>query len=364
MTVLLLPTADRVSAEAVTEADPAPEANGRNWPCVDVIVAFRNEAGLIAEKVRNLRRLDYPHSRLRFFMVDGGSSDRSESAARVAAAGDPRFRWLSCADGGKTRQINLAFARASAPWILLTDADARLPRDAVRRLVERGESDHRIGLVGSLCQPRRATKMDRTHWSAWNAVRRVENRFGCVTALGPCYLLRRASFGGWPDDVVADDVFASLEINRLGLRSELASVLVIERRAPPDAGSFLWHKVRKVRAVLVELLRFLPRAAEFRAAARAVCLCRVFGAFLGPLLVLACCAFLLARFPIESAFGAAVIASAFVIPKRARIARRATSPIRTLGLALTLSIVFVAAIVSLPFARPRTVFCRWKLEES
>lgn len=331
-------------------------------PDVDVIVAFRNEAALIASKVRNLRRLDYPN--LRFFMVDGASSDRSEQIGRAAAGGDNRFRWLSSSEAGKTHQLNLAWQRCSAPWVLLTDADARLPRATVRRFVALGESNLKVGLIGTACRPQRPSTIDRTHWRSWNAVRRFESRWGAVTALGPCYAIRRAAFNGWPDDVVADDVFASLEINRAGLRCELAALDVVERRAPVGVRAFLWHKVRKVRAVLLEVRRFLPRYCEFRGAPRHFLVARAFGLLVVPWLVIAGLSAALVASPAFAAVICAVVASSFLMPAEWRLLRLVTAPFRAIGLVVILSFVLVAATVTLSVARPRAVFCRWKLEET
>lgn len=352
-------------ASALSHAVPAvpPRETAECWPPIDVIVAYRNEAALMADKVRNLRGLEYPGGNLRFLMVDGGSSDRSESVGRAAARGDPRFRWLSC-EAGKTRQLNLALARSVAPWLLMTDADARLRRRTARIMMRHAQTDPRIALVATACQPQHAFGMDRVHWNVWNAIRRIEHRFGCVTALGPCYLICRTALDGWPEDVVADDVYVSLETNRRGFRSELAPVLVLERRAPSGARSFLWHKARKVRAVLSEIIRFLPQRSEFGAVARAVFLAKTLAILAGPAAVIAFSLWLVVLAPATGAFLAAMIATAFVVPPRPVVLRAAAGPLRAAGLVWTLSLVLAVVIVTAPFARQRAVFCRWRTEES
>ncbi len=49
-------------------------------PMVDVIVAVHNEAQMIAGKLRELETIDYPANRVRFIIVDGGSSDGTMAA--------------------------------------------------------------------------------------------------------------------------------------------------------------------------------------------------------------------------------------------------------------------------------------------
>ena len=64
-------------------------------PPVDIVVAVFNEARTITGKIANLLALDYPGDRLRFIVVDGGSSD--DTCGHVAAwAARGRPRELSC----------------------------------------------------------------------------------------------------------------------------------------------------------------------------------------------------------------------------------------------------------------------------
>ncbi|MBX3378782.1 MAG: glycosyltransferase [Phycisphaeraceae bacterium] len=332
---------------------------------MDVVVAFRNEAGLIGAKVRNLLALDYPHHRLRFFMVDGGSTDGSSAAARHAANGDGRFCWLSLSNRGKTYQLNRAFARASASWVLVTDADARLPRGALRRMVARGEAADRVGLVGAICHPRRAILVDRVHWTLWNWVRGVEGILGCATALGTCYLIRRGVFAGWPEDVVADDVHASLAINLAGLQAVLADVVVLERRAPSGICSFAWHKVRKARAVVREFVRFVPKAGSFRPMTRVVFLVRAIALLLCPFVLPALAAGFAFAYPkVAAVVGFAILCSWGLASAPWPVVHWPARCLRAAGMVLILSFVLTVAIVTCPFVRQNAVFCRWKQEEA
>ncbi len=101
------------------------------WPMVDVIVAVRNEARLITAKLSELDAIDYPAHCLHYVLVDGGSSDGTIAAITGHAAKDAR--WLSICAGvaSKSAQLNEAIGRSQAPWILVTDADARVPRDTL-----------------------------------------------------------------------------------------------------------------------------------------------------------------------------------------------------------------------------------------
>ena len=79
---------------------------------VDVIVAVRNEAQMIAGKLRELDAIAYPADRLRFVIVDGGSSDGTIAAI---TAQDRRWLTLHTNLASKPAQLNEALACTRAP---------------------------------------------------------------------------------------------------------------------------------------------------------------------------------------------------------------------------------------------------------
>ena len=77
-------------------------------PPVDIIVAVFNEARTITGKIANLLALDYPGDRLRFIVVDGGSSDDTCEHVTAWAARDDRVSFRATDVAHKTRQLNVA----------------------------------------------------------------------------------------------------------------------------------------------------------------------------------------------------------------------------------------------------------------
>lgn len=352
-------------------ADETPQviaAETTDYPPVDVIVAFHNEACLLPGKVANLLHLDYPRHLLRFILVDGQSTDDSLEIAKDAARKDARFILLDGAIANKTRQINLALAWCSAAWVLVTDADAHLPECTLKELVDVATADCRVAVAGVFHQPASATHLDRLHWRAWNASRRFENRVGSTSAaLGPCYLFRRDLLPCLPDDVVADDMHVSFAALAAGQRIALAEALVIERRAPDGTWSVLFHKVRKGRAFLREALRFLPRVHRMPTPMRELFLWRLAATLLAPPIILGAVAASLAIAPATSAgFWAFALVSCLtpletLMPWRSW--RRVVTAAAFIGLGLILSGVLCVALASLPFFPQRASFSRWRQEE-
>jgi len=138
-------------------------AGSEEWPNVDVIVAVRNEAALIVDKLRELDAIDYPPDRLRIVIVDGGSSDATVAAISSNAGRDARWLPVVTALASKTAQLNEALDRTTAPWVLVTHADARVPPQTLRRLVEEVARDPRVGVVGTSVVLHRPHPLDHLH---------------------------------------------------------------------------------------------------------------------------------------------------------------------------------------------------------
>src|SRR5580765_551264 len=95
-----------IRAAAHRRSVPPPPRGPGAWPRVDVVLPVRDEAGYIAEKIANLRELDYPPELLAFWVVDGCSRDGTPGLAAAAAAGDPRLSILDAGRADKVAQLN------------------------------------------------------------------------------------------------------------------------------------------------------------------------------------------------------------------------------------------------------------------
>lgn len=251
-------------------------ATDGHCPSIDVIVPVHNEAPWIAEKIRDCAALDYPAGRLRVWIVDGASTDGTLERARLEIGTDTRFRVLLVGVAHKTAQLNAALRHATAAWVAVTDADARLPPETLRTLAAAASADPGLGAVGTLVRPGEAHPLEHLHWRLSNLVRRAEAALGCASlVVAPCYVFRRAVLPSFPSDVVADDVHVSLAAAAAGLRVGLALVTASELRSPVDPVELFAHKRRKVEAYLRELLRFLPLSARMGALPRWLYACRL-----------------------------------------------------------------------------------------
>ena len=258
------------------------------WPSVDVIVPVRNEAEWIEDKLRNLEELRYPADRLRVWVVDGASTDGTADIVQAQIERDPRFSLIRFPVASKTAQLNAALRRCDAGWIMVTDADARLPAETLELMMAVGEADPLVGVVGAPVEPAGPHALEALHWRLGNYLRAREGRFGCASLVaGPCFAFRRVLLGAWPDDVVADDLHVTFSAMATGRRVTLIDVAVTELRSPGRLGGLFWLKFRRAHAYLREVFRFLVEVPRMRPPARAVFLWRAAHLILLPVLLVA-----------------------------------------------------------------------------
>ncbi|HSO99562.1 MAG TPA: glycosyltransferase [Solirubrobacteraceae bacterium] len=161
-------------------------------PDVSVIVAAYAEAAVIAERIANLRALDYPAERLQVIVACDGSPDATPELARRAGAD----LVLELPRGGKIRAQDAAVQRAGAELLAFSDANVSWEPDALRRLV----SAFADPLVGYACGQVRfrgesGTNQEGIYWRYEMRLRELESAVRSVTGgNGAIYATRRESY--------------------------------------------------------------------------------------------------------------------------------------------------------------------------
>ena len=145
-TVFLPLVAGRALPASTELSEEAPEeALLSDWPAVDLVVAARDEEAVIGRLVERLAALRYPQDRLRFWVVDDGSEDRTPQVLEAYQRRYPQLQVLRRsrdAGGGKSGALNALLPQLQGRWLLVLDADAQLQPDVLERLVAFAEQGH------------------------------------------------------------------------------------------------------------------------------------------------------------------------------------------------------------------------------
>lgn len=235
------------------------EPNNSTLPMVTVLIAARNEVGVIAARLRNLLEQDYPAAKLEVIVVSDASDDGTDQV--VESLADPRVRLLRQEPRrGKTAGINQAAPLARGELLVQTDANVVFEPGALRALSV-AMSDPKVGLVlGEV----RFVNDDAPQiaggeglywrWETW--VKRVEAERGLLTvANGGIYALRRSLWRPLPESI-SGDAAEPLLVLREGFALTVARGAVALERASGTLEEE-YHRKARIIAQQVACARFI-----------------------------------------------------------------------------------------------------------
>jgi poly-beta-1,6-N-acetyl-D-glucosamine synthase len=234
---------------------PATDAGApRDLPTATLIVPACNEERWIARKIENSLALDYPRERLEIIIASDGSDDRTVAIAQACEANGLSVVAFP-SRVGKQEMLNRLVPRARGEIIAMTDANALLAPDALRRLV-RPFADSRVGCaIGRrvcVVQERSvASVAESLYWRYESWVKRAESRFhSCLAATGQLYAVRSALFPHV--ERVGEDFYIPMKV--LASTGQRIAYVPEAVAAIPAAASLAIEFERKTRAHVAFLI--------------------------------------------------------------------------------------------------------------
>lgn len=202
----------RLRAREVAQEDIAPS--------VSIIVAARNEADKIRQKIEHTLGLVYPRDRLELIVASDASDDATDAIVEQYAGQGVRLVRAPQRRGKEFAQ-SLAIRVARGEVLIFTDAATLLAPDALTRLV-RSFADPTIGAVSTedaVVDAAGQPTAEGVYVRYEMGVRRLEGRFHSIVGLsGSCFAIRRELCSHWPA-TLASDFLSALHAARAGYRS-------------------------------------------------------------------------------------------------------------------------------------------------
>jgi nucleoside-diphosphate-sugar epimerase/glycosyltransferase involved in cell wall biosynthesis len=164
-------------------------------PRVSIVVPAHNEASVIREKLENLLSLDFPTDYYEILVGSDGSTDQTEEIVRQFSARGVRLV-VNSLQRGKSAIQNSLVDKSTGEIIVFTDADCRVPHNALRILAE-DLADPEIGLVTarpiySNLTETNITQNEGRYWQYESWLRQEESDRGLLcTASGALFAMRR-----------------------------------------------------------------------------------------------------------------------------------------------------------------------------
>jgi cellulose synthase/poly-beta-1,6-N-acetylglucosamine synthase-like glycosyltransferase len=214
----------------------APGAAPPEQPMVSLIIPAFDEEEVIAAKVENALRLDWPRERLQIIVADDGSTDATPERAREAGAD----LVLELPPGGKVVALNEAVSDADGEILAFSDANSEWRPDALVELLA-PFADERVGYVCGQVHflAPDGDNLEGAYWRYEMAIRAMESELAGITAgNGAIYAVRRSAY----EDLHASgshDLSFPFRFAKRGLRSLYAPrARAEEKMVPTTRGEF------------------------------------------------------------------------------------------------------------------------------
>jgi cellulose synthase/poly-beta-1,6-N-acetylglucosamine synthase-like glycosyltransferase len=241
-------------------------------PEVTLVVPAYNESAYLPGKLDNSLALDYPADKLKFLFVTEGSTDgstqfierrRAELGARLGLIGG-RERL------GKVAAMNGAMRHVTTPFVVFTDANTRLNREAIRHLV-RPFADDRVAAVAG--EKRIATASSEAaagageglYWRYESGLKKLDAELHTVVgAAGELFAVRTALYQPVEPDTLLDDFVISLRLAGRGYRVAYAPDAYALERPSYSVAEEQKRKVRIAHGGFQAMSRLLGLLNPFR----------------------------------------------------------------------------------------------------
>jgi len=190
-------------------------------PGVTLLIAAYNEEDVIAAKLENSLKLDYPSDRLQILVSDDCSDDRTLAIVQLFAHKGVELSHAP-ARCGKMAAINRAIPQARHEILVFSDANAFYEESTLRELVK-PFSDPEVGAVAGsknvIKEDGVLAAADGLYWRYESYIKQQETRLGsCVGVSGEVFAIRRDLFESPPGSVINDDFFFAMSIFQKGYR--------------------------------------------------------------------------------------------------------------------------------------------------
>ena len=235
----------------------APWIEPTKWPSVSVLVAARNEENVIARRIENLLKQDYP-GRLEILIGSDSSDDATDDIVRSYAIRNV-ILFRSPERIGKPLIIQELLKLSSNDIIVFTDADTEFAVDAVKELVL-PYGNPMVGCVdGSRMNSLDGTTCESAYWKYEKVIKKLCSRFGAVLgATGAIFSLRRNLF--MPAAPNRADDFELAVMTRIQGYSCVFNERAIAVEQSPDDSSQYRRMVRIVSWMVISCVLLMGKA--------------------------------------------------------------------------------------------------------
>jgi len=230
-------------------------------PFISILIPCYNVGRVIDQKIKNTLEIDYPKDEFEIIAVESGSIDNTYSIlSKYVAQG--KIKLIKQQQRlGKSSAINCGLNVCRSDIIVMTDADASLEEDAVRRLVE-NFADETVGAaVGNLTLvsgKSMTSRMNHLFYKIFRQkLREWESKFDSASFWsGELCAFRKSLLERLEEDIINDDRYILLKIRSKGYRCISETLSHAYEKDAEDVSGQIHHKRRTTAGTIQGTLRF------------------------------------------------------------------------------------------------------------
>lgn len=223
------------------------------FPFVSIIIAAKNEANKIENRIYNLLNQDYPAGKFEIIVVSDGSVDATESIIQNMADGFAQQARITChaytPSKGKPTALNIGIEHAVGEIIVFADARQQFKKNTVSQLVINFSDPTVGGVSGELVFLQEGESKIKAqmgaYWLYEKTIRKSESMSGStVGATGAVYAVRKSLYQQLPPETILDDVLTPMNIVMQGYRVIFDGEALAYDSISKDVGREWKRKVR------------------------------------------------------------------------------------------------------------------------
>ncbi|MEM4717504.1 MAG: glycosyltransferase family 2 protein [Desulfurococcaceae archaeon] len=269
-------------------------------PKVTVIIPTYNEAKFIVKKLDNIYEQDYPRELVEIVVVDSASTDETPRLVEEWASRykDVKLKLIIENERkGKAHALNNALRHTSGEVVVIADADALWPRDALSKVVK-WLLDPSVGAVSCLKKPLGSdpVNIEAGYRRYYNVLRVAESKaYSTPIFHGELAAFRRnllEKIGGFPTEIGADDSYTATRIALMGFRVIVPGDIWVEEMVPREK-YFSW-RTRRAQHLVQHFAKTLEKVRHAPGEFKWILLAEFFLHVVNPFLLLASVAVLIA----------------------------------------------------------------------
>lgn len=236
-----------------------------NYPTVAVAVPCWNEERTLSATLDSLLALDYPKDKLRIYIVDDGSRDRTYEIAEEYAKNHPGIiTAIRKENGGKHTAVNLALERSTSDLFGCLDADSFVAPHTLKTIVAYFDNHPDIMAVTPCIHIRKPKsfiqRMQAIEYLMGVFVRKA---FGSLDAIqvtpGPFSIFKKEVFekiGNYHKAHNTEDFEITLRMHKAHLRIANSHKALVYTVGPATAKGFFYQRLRWARGFLENSLDY------------------------------------------------------------------------------------------------------------